>query len=300
MYLQAPEIYTMRLVKPFLLAITLCYCLFAKAQNEDKLSYDFSFGKTAASKGGGTFISNGIKLVFPVGSGFSIGPELGLLNINDTHSLLDSASYKTIGLSVGYHTKLGQKTILSIHAEPLLASDFNDISDEDLRFKSEVLFLFPTSKKFALGFGMGYQYQFSGSQILPVITMIWHLNDNITLSGPLPLVPRLDFKLNDKWTLGAGFKGDFGSYRLSAARFNSRYVQYRNSNIGITTQYKPDNKLTLSGFLGIGSRKLDIYQNSQTVPLRIYGWNIGGGSYMPYFTQKYSGLAFNFGLAYKL
>jgi len=290
----------MRLVKPFLLAITLCYCLFAKAQNEDKLSYDFSFGKTAASKGGGTFISNGIKLVFPVGSGFSIGPELGLLNINDTHSLLDSASYKTIGLSVGYHTKLGQKTILSIHAEPLLASDFNDISDEDLRFKSEVLFLFPTSKKFALGFGMGYQYQFSGSQILPVITMIWHLNDNITLSGPLPLVPRLDFKLNDKWTLGAGFKGDFGSYRLSAARFNSRYVQYRNSNIGITTQYKPDNKLTLSGFLGIGSRKLDIYQNSQTVPLRIYGWNIGGGSYMPYFTQKYSGLAFNFGLAYKL
>jgi len=290
----------MRLVKPFLLAITLCYCLFAKAQNEDKLSYDFSFGKTAASKGGGTFISNGIKLVFPVGSGFSIGPELGLLNINDTHSLLDSASYKTIGLSVGYHTKLGQKTILSIHAEPLLASDFNDISDEDLRFKSEVLFLFPTSKKFALGFGMGYQYQFSGSQILPVITMIWHLNDNITLSGPLPLVPRLDFKLNDKWTLGAGFKGDFGSYRLSAARFNSRYVQYRNSNIGITTQYKPDSKLTLSGFLGIGSRKLDIYQNSQTVPLRIYGWNIGGGSYMPYFTQKYSGLAFNFGLAYKL
>ena len=290
----------MRLVKPLLLAITLCYCSFAKAQNDDKLSYDFSFGKTSASKGGGTFIGNSVKMTFPVGSGFTIGPELGLVNVSDTHSLLDSASYKTIGLSFGYHTKLGEKTIMSIHAEPLLASDFNDISGEDLRFKSEVLFLFPTSKKFALGFGLGYQYQFSGSQLLPIVTMIWHISDNITLSGPLPLVPRLDFKLNEKWTLGAGFKGDFGSYRLSAAKFNSRYMQYRNSNIGITTQYKPDSKLTLGGFLGIGSRKLDIYQKDQTVPLRIYGWNIGGGSYTPYFTQKYSGLALNFSLAYKL
>ncbi|WP_448701258.1 DUF6268 family outer membrane beta-barrel protein [Mucilaginibacter sp. AW1-3] len=290
----------MRLVKPLLLAITFCYCSFAKAQNDDKLSYDFSYGKTAASKGGGTFISNSVKLLFPVKPGFSIGPELSLVNITDTHSLLDSASYKTIGLSLGYHTKLGEKTIMSIHAEPLLASDLDDISAEDWRFRSEVLFLFPTSKKFALGFGLGYQYQFSGSQLLPIITMIWHINDNITVNGPLPLAPRLDFKLTDKWTLGAGFKSDYGSYRLSAAKYQSRYAQYRNSNIGINLQYKPVGKLTLGGFLGIGSRKIDIYKKDQTVPLRIYGWNIGGGSYTPYFTQKYSGLALNCSLVYKL
>jgi hypothetical protein len=290
----------MRLVKPLLLFIILCYCSFAKAQKEDKLSYDFSFGKTSASKGGGMFIGNNVKMSFPVGKGFSIGPELGLVNMSDTHSLLDSASYKTIGFSFGYHTKLGEKTIMTIHAEPLLASDMNDISGEDWRFKSQVLFLFPTSQKFALGLGMGYQYQFSGSQLLPVITMIWHISDNITLSGPLPLVPRLDFKLSDKWTLGGGFKGEFSSYRLSAAKYQSRYVFYRNSNFGITTQYKPDSRLTFGGFLGIGSRKLEIYQKDQTVPLHIYGWNIGGGSRTPYFTQKYSGLALNFSLACKL
>ena len=287
--------------KTILSVLLICAALFTKAQ-DDKLTYKLDYGKTSAQNGGGKFWSNDLTLKIPLktgtGSSFIIGGELGSLNISGTQSQADASPLETVGLILGYQSRLGLNNLFTIHAEPMLASDFNQLSGNDFRFKSEAIILLNTDKKFAFGFGLGYQYQFSGSQLIPLVTTIWRISDNVTLSGLLPIIPRLEFKLNDKWSLGGGINGDYGSYRLGA--FDNRYMQYQNWSFGGTAKYKATTRLQLGGFLGFGTRKLDIYNSNQTVPLRIYSWNIGGGSHTPDFEQKYKGLALNFTLAYKI
>src|SRR4051812_32516780 len=164
------------MIKNLLLSFLMCSCLAASAQ-DDKVVYDFDYGKTSKKTSEAYFLQNQIKFNFPIKtgnrSGLIIGPEFSILKISRTGLLADSNSAKTIGLKLGYHTIIGQKTLFSVNAEPLLASDFIDISGEDLRFRSEAIFMFHLDKKLAYGFGMGYQYQFSGSQLLPLVVMIW-------------------------------------------------------------------------------------------------------------------------------
>lgn len=285
--------------KTLLSLLIICAAFMAKAQEEDKLSYKLDYGKS--KQDGSKFFENDITLRAPIKAGargkFIIGGELGLLSISGTGSQADASTLETVGLILGYQSILSKGTIFTVHAEPMLASDFNQITGDDFRFKSQALFLFHADRKFAYGVGIGYQYQFSGSQLIPVLTTVWHISDNVTLSGLLPIIPRLEFKLSDKWSIGGGINGDYSSYRLSA--FNNNYIQYQNWSFGITGKYKPSKHFEIGALLGTGTRHVTIYDSNQTVPLRIYSWNIGGGSHTPMFDEKYKGLASNISMAYK-
>jgi len=289
------------IIKKLLLILLFSYAFITASAQDDKLSYKLDYGKTSPQNGGAKFFQNNLTLRIPIKAGngrFTIGPELDLLNISSTASLADASSLQTIGLGVGYQTLLGHKTIFTFHVEPMLASDFHTLSGNAFRFKSQAIILINTDRKFAFGFGLGYQYQFSGSQLIPVLTTIWRISDNVTLSGLLPIIPRLEFKLSDKLSIGGGINGDYSSYRLTA--FDNRYIQYQNWSFGVTGKYRPSKRFEIGALIGVGTRHVSIYKSDQTVPLRIYSWNIGGGSHTPEFDQKYKGLATNFSLAYKL
>jgi hypothetical protein len=288
-------------MKKTLLTLSLiCSALFLKAQ-DDKISYKFDYGKSSAKDGGAKFFDNNLTLRIPIQSGlksrFTVGAEVDVLSMSSTASQADANPLETVGLIFGY-MHLMQGKIFTIHAEPMLASDFQQLSANDFRFKSQAIILLNTDHKFAYGLGLGYQYQFSGSQLIPVLTTIWRISDHVTLSGLLPIIPRLDFKLNQKWSIGGGINGDYSSYRLNA--FNNRYIQYQNWNFGLTGKYKPTPRFEIGALLGVGTRHITIYNADQKVPLRIYSWNIGGGSHVPDFDQKYKGLALNFSMAYKI
>ncbi len=268
-------------------------------QQEDRLSYSFDYGNSKATNT--KFIQNHLKFMVPLKgskkSHFSIGAEFGVLNVSHSLTLADSSSLKTLGVIVGYQTMIGNKDRLSVTAEPLISSDFNNISGNDLRFKSDIFYTPATTKKLSFGFGLVYQYQFSGSQILPVIIPIWRISDKVTLSGAFPIIPRLEVKLNQHWSIGAGINGGYSSYRLSS--FNNQYVQIQNWSFGFTPKYRVSRHFEMGAFLGFGTRTIAVYDNNQTIPLRIYSWDIGGGSHTPNMEQKFKSPVLNLSVNYR-
>jgi len=283
--------------------VLLLWCtIAAKAQRqpeEDGVTYSFDYGRSKATDT--RFTQNNLKFRAPVKTGkkphFSIGAEAGILKVQHSLSLADSATLKTIGLTFGYQTVFKNLARLSITAEPLISSDFAKISGSDYRFRSDVFYVPFSTHKLTFGFGIAYQYQFSGSQILPVIIPTWHISDKVTLTGAFPIIPRLEVKLDQHWSIGAGLNVNYNTYRLSA--FNDQYIQTRNVSFGFTPKYRTKKHLEVSGFLGYGNRELDIYNADQKVPLRIYSWDIGGGSHTPNFEQRFKGVALNLTLGYR-
>lgn len=271
----------------------------AQTQQEDKLSYTVDYGKSKATDT--RFVQNSIKLRMPIKTGkkghFILGGEVGILKVSHSLTPADSSTLKTIGLIVGYQTILTNRARLSLTAEPILAADLNNLSGQDFRFRSDINYLLPPGKKFTFGFGLVYQYQFSGSQLLPVVIPIWHISDKVTLSGAFPLIPRLEVKLDQRWSIGAGINGGYSLYRLSA--FNNQYIQIQNWSFGFTPKYRTSSHFELSGFLGFGNRTISVFNSDQTIPLRIYSWDIGGGSRVATSEQKFKGLALNLTAAYR-
>ena len=285
--------------KKFLLTITVsCAFLAARAQ-DDKATYSFDFGRSKPTDT--RFTQNSLKIKVPLKaatkSHFIIGAEAGILKVQHSLSVADSSSLKTIGLILGYQAVLDNKARLVITAEPLLASDLTNLSGNDYRFKSDVFYTPFTTHKLAFGFGLAYQYQFSGSQLLPVVIPVWHISDKVTLTGAFPIIPRLEVKLDQHWSIGAGLNVNYGSYRLSG--FNNQYMQTQNISFGFTPKYRVAQHLEVSSFIGFGSRRLDIYNADQKIPLRIYSWDIGGGSHTPNYEQRFKGLALNLTVGYR-
>jgi len=76
-------------------------------------------------------------------------------------------------------------------------------------------------------------------------------------------------------------------------------VQYRTFDFALILLITKQG-LVFGAFLGVGSRKLDIYGKDQTVPLRIFGWILAAAVTPHILPKSNTGPAFNFSLAYKL
>ncbi|MCD8537960.1 MAG: DUF6268 family outer membrane beta-barrel protein [Burkholderiaceae bacterium] len=78
------------------------------------------------------------------------------------------------------------------------------------------------SPSLTLGLGAGVFRQIDENRVFPFIAVNWRINDQWTLSNPLPAGPaggaglELSYKVDDQWTLGAG-----GAYRSYRFRLNS-------------------------------------------------------------------------------
>jgi hypothetical protein len=91
--------------------------------------------------------------------------------------------------------KAGQRLLVTLMSQ--LTSDFNDFSFQSFRFSTTVMYTWTTESKNVWSLGLNFSKQFFGYQLVPFYSATIRLSDKLTLSGMLPLNPKLTYKLSD-------------------------------------------------------------------------------------------------------
>jgi hypothetical protein len=117
----------------------------------------------------------------------------------------------------------GNKSITLV-AQVGLFSDMRDVSGNDFRYSGAIRYRIKHSAKLNTGWGLGYARQYFGNQVIPFIDVDYKPNTHWSITGQLPIKPKILYHISDKLRAGLEIAGEATSYRLSAAD-NNRFIQ---------------------------------------------------------------------------
>lgn len=253
-----------------LLFLMLSFATTLQAQQGNPLFLTASLMPRQAAKQASGTLQFGLNLPLHRDSLFAIGAGVHLRQFDPGMEMVNTLTGISMPFSVMF--RLTAKSQLVMMFEPILSSDFDDISAEDFRFNTSVFYVRKSDKRHYLRLGLALSKRFSGYQIIPVARFQWVLSPHWQLSGVLPFKPELRYQLNARHQLGVGLGAGNNSFRLS----NKRENQYVNTQItqGIFFyRYKLHSHWHFHLAGGYQIIKNKVFAQDQTFPLSIYPWN---------------------------
>lgn len=180
-------------------------------------------------------------------------------------------------------------------------SDFEDISQEDIRYSIGFLYKTKYYTRSKFSYGLVLNKQFFGVLVQPFLDFEFKINEKLKLAGPMPLNTRLLYSVNPKIRLMLFLKPDNGSYRLSKSNNESRYLQIINWSTGLGLDYQ----FTRHWFFNIRggyslNRNLKVYDASQTGVVGILNFDLTGKNRSPYLTHKENSIFAEITLSYNI
>lgn len=235
--------------------------------------------RTISAGNGNSFGNYGISLAYPV---FRKEKTIVAVGIN-TDWYQNNLSDDTIGLKNLYRLSipfifqisLGEKYKLNIMADPSLSSDLEDITSRDFRYNAAIRLA--RSKKAGMSWsaGIGISKQFFGMQVVPFYQANIPLTSRLSLSGALPMKPRLTFEISPARQIGFAVAASAGSFRLSAEK-NYQYADIKQGEAFLFYQQK----LFGNFHIGINAghtfiNRIRVFEKDQKIPLRLFLYDFG-------------------------
>jgi len=121
--------------------------------------------------------------------------------------------------------KFTGKKSLTFFTQAGLFSDMKDVSGKDFRYSAGFRYRYKHSDRLTTGWGLAYSRQFFGNQIIPFIDVDYRPNNKWSISGQVPVKPKILYHFNTKISAGIEVNGEAASYRLSATEKNNRFIQ---------------------------------------------------------------------------
>lgn len=226
------------------------------------------------------------------------------LSLTNSYKLAGGLSYESLwtGSSpvLGGHSLHGLSTQLLFgkkleNDHALLAfatigaySDFKDISSEDFRFAAGIRFKSKLHERVSIWYGAAISKQFFGTLIAPFVDLEWQINNRLDLSGPVPINPKLKYRLSPRTKLSFFIKPENATYRLSEKEDDSRYFQKKQWNAGLGLDYRLTSHWLMTLQCGRSlKRSFEIYDSSQTGVLSIFTYDVRGRSKRtPYYSYQ--------------
>ena len=220
-------------MKPLLLL-----CLFTNigcclSQKSKPALFDSSFGYDLIDHGDHRGESQTISshLNFPLyrkGSQFFAGRlQFKSRIINGLGPEIDNRLYAT-DLHLFWQRTITTKYKVNLFSQAGIHSDFLDISSDDWRYSLGFRLAVKHSGRFKSGWGIVYSRQHFGHQLNPFISIEYQLNARWSISGLLPIKPKITYKINSCWSWITELSGSVGSYRLSEVTENNNYLRVNN------------------------------------------------------------------------
>lgn len=164
---------------------------------------------------------------------------------------------------------IGKSTVTAF-AGTGIYSDFKDVTGKDFRFSSGVRFKRKVSDRFGFSYGLSYNRQFFGNQVIPFVEIDYWISDRIRIFGPFPVRPKIEMSVAPTMVIGAGIQGDGSSYRLSSGYDQNQVVQINQWGINLYVRKKMYNAISLYASAGrFLRRSLKLYNDSDQVPWTI-------------------------------
>jgi len=173
-------------------------------------------------------------------------------------------SMQGIGIGLNWTNIINQHSVLIISGQAGIYSDMNNLSSNAFRERLGFTWLTKHSDKLSLGFGLSYARQFYGNQLIPIVAVIYHFdNEHWKLSGAFPESPKLTYNLNDKSAVSLQLKAQFASYRLTSAEDSGTFVKNSKLTSLLSYEYAFAKSWRISAGIGYAMRqRYELYKDN--------------------------------------
>lgn len=249
------------------------------AQDKDLINANYSY----ASMCRGDTISNAMQVDVKV--------RMPILSSNK-QSMLLTLGYKNLTLNgiPELHTnslhgficqgvwlrKYGGKKSIAVVAQLGMFSDWKDVSAKDFRYSGAIRYRIRHSAKLNTGWGLGYARQYFGHQIIPFIDIDYRPSQHWSITGQLPIKPRVLYHFSERLRTGLEISGEASSFRLSATTDNNRFIQMNQWSCMAKLEYQFLSNWQLN--LGIGKNirhSYKMFNDATTNPWTVITFPIG-------------------------
>ncbi len=195
--------------------------------------------------------SDAFSLGLGIGGRVSLGEgwmvPLGLQSQNLTMNSLAGTPVPdhvhTLGFSTGLGRRLNDRWTISATVSPTLYK-LEDIRSNDIGVSGGLTAIWNSSPKLTWAFGLLMNPD-SDVPVLPVVGLIWRMNDRFDLSLVYPK-PRLTYRIDDRWRLYAGVNVNAMTFRskdglgdsIALPAYNDALGTYRDIRLGAGLGFK--------------------------------------------------------------
>jgi hypothetical protein len=160
---------------------------------------------------------------------------------------------------------------------PKVASDYINVSSEDIYLGGLALLKYKRNENFGYGLGLYGSSEAYGMSVVPIVTFYYHSpNKRFEINAFMPNDADINYSLTDKTRIGVDFLGHGNSYKLTTDNVRSNYVENNSLDFSSYVQRSVlDNKILLRLKLGYSLNEFRIYPMDQKLDLQILALKFG-------------------------
>lgn len=179
-------------------------------------------------------------------------------------------------LQTGLVQRLDEKRAVQLLFVPRFMSDLQTPGAEAWQFGAIGLYEHRFNENLRLRFGAMYNQEMSGPLLVPLIDVLWQLNNRWSISGLLPIYGKVKYQASDRFSTGLAYFGLITSYALSEPFAGDTYMERTSIDFTIFGRWKAFGNLHVEGRVGYAiDRNYEQYHNSENIDLRVSILKIG-------------------------
>ena len=170
---------------------------------------------------------------------------------------------------------------------PKVASDYINVSSEDIYLGGLALLKYKRNENFGYGLGLYGSSEAYGMSVVPIVTFYYHSpNKRFEINAFMPNDADINYSFTDKTRIGVDFLGHGNSYKLTTDNVRSNYVENNSIDFSSYVQRSVfDNKILLRLKLGYSLNDFRVYPIDQKLDLQILALKFGDNR-TPLFENK--------------
>lgn len=160
---------------------------------------------------------------------------------------------------------------------PKVASDYINVSSEDIYLGGLALLKYKRNENFGYGLGLYGSSEAYGMSVVPIVTFYYHSpNKRFEINAFMPNDADINYSLTDKTKIGVDFLGHGNSYKLTTDNVRSNYVENNSIDFSSYVQRSVlDKKILLRLKLGYSLNQFRVYPMDQKLDLQILALKFG-------------------------
>lgn len=175
-------------------------------------------------------------------------------NINNNESMpkdvANPINVHGLILRTGLIQKLSNGNSIQAIFIPRLMTDFKNIDSKHFQFGGTFIYEKIYHKSLKIGYGVLYNHETFGSNIVPLVNLDWKITERWSMSGLLPIYSKIKYKVNKKLNIGMHHFGLVTSYRLGEEAYKNDYIERRSIDLGLFSRYNIMGGIHIEGRYG--------------------------------------------------
>jgi hypothetical protein len=179
-------------------------------------------------------------------------------------------------LRSGLMQQLKEQRYFQLIFAPRLMTDFQNIGSDHFQIGGIALYGKQYKPSLKIGFGVLFNQEFFGPNVVPLIDLDWKITNKWSLVGLFPVYGKLTYKAHPKLDMGWSHFGLVTTYRLGAAEYSGDYIDRRSIDETLYARYQLFGNFFIEGRFGYSfGRSYTQYSQDQKVDLTLPLISIG-------------------------